>query len=154
MTLCIQPDDLVWRTFSSASAPERDDASRVPHPSQALMADYLRAFFRSHGEIREPDSAVLNRWLNSSHSFTAMMQALLPELQARHTLQPLDVVVFAHWTPDSDLGCAVSNALITRAKLTVRSGFPFRIAAWRLRCSPCTSSMTIWPAKRTGMRPC
>ncbi|GAB7199852.1 hypothetical protein [Dickeya oryzae] len=45
MTLCIQPDDLVWRTFSSASAPERDDASRVPHPSQALMADYLRAFF-------------------------------------------------------------------------------------------------------------
>ncbi|GAB7258928.1 hypothetical protein [Dickeya ananatis] len=45
MTLCIQPDDLVWRTFTPTSVPERDDASRLPHPSQALMADYLRAFF-------------------------------------------------------------------------------------------------------------
>lgn len=123
MTLCIQPDDLVWRTFSSASAPTCDDASRVPHPSQALMADYLRAFFRSHGETAEPDSTVLNRWLNSSHSFTAMMQALLPELQARHTLQPLDVVVFAHWTPDSDLGCAVSNALIHACEAHHAFGF-------------------------------
>ncbi|WP_448622789.1 hypothetical protein [Dickeya fangzhongdai] len=108
MTLCIQPDDLVWRAF----APENEAALLAPHPNQALMADYLRAFFRSHDEPQEPDDALLTRWLNSRHTFTAMMQALLPELQARHTLQRLDLVMFAHWTPDSDLGCAVSNALI------------------------------------------
>ncbi|OOC13358.1 hypothetical protein BM451_11940 [Dickeya dadantii] len=109
MTLCIQPDDLVWRAF----APESKAALLAPHPSQALMADYLRAFFRSHDAPQEPDDALLTRWLNSGrHTFTAMMQALLPELQARHTLQQLDLVMFAHWTPDSTLGCAVSNALI------------------------------------------
>ncbi|WOA53903.1 hypothetical protein [Dickeya solani] len=109
MTLCIQPDDLVWRAF----APESEAALLAPHPSQALMADYLRAFFRSHDDKLEPDDALLTRWLNSGrHTFTAMMQALLPELQARHALQQLDLVMFAHWTPDSDLGCAVSNALI------------------------------------------
>ncbi|ACT04990.1 hypothetical protein Dd1591_0097 [Dickeya chrysanthemi Ech1591] len=109
MTLCIQPDDLVWRTF----APENDAVLPAPHPNQDLMADYLRAFFRSHGEIEEPDNALLTRWLNSGrYSFSTMMQTLLPELQARGTLQQLDLVVFAHWTPDSDLGCAVSNALI------------------------------------------
>lgn len=108
MTLCIQPDDLVWRAFAS----ESEATLLAPHPSQALMADYLRAFFRSHDEMQEPDDAQLTHWLNNRHTFTAMMQALLPELQARHALQQLDLVMFAHWTPDSELGCAVSNALI------------------------------------------
>ncbi|WP_225622250.1 hypothetical protein [Musicola keenii] len=106
MTLCIQPANMVWRTFSN-----QDDLP--PHSSQEVMADYLRAFFLSHGETQEPDNEWLDRWLNSGQlSFVHMMQALLPELQARHLLQDIDLALFAHWTPDTDIGCAVPNALI------------------------------------------
>ncbi|MGM3175126.1 hypothetical protein [Dickeya lacustris] len=121
MTVCFQPDDVVWRTF-------HDEAADLlaPHANAELMADYLQAFFHSHHDPRQPQADTLTRWLNSeSHSFSAMALALLPELQARRPVisSQLDMVVLAHWTPDSELGCAVTNALIHACDAPQAFGF-------------------------------
>ncbi|SLM65066.1 MULTISPECIES: hypothetical protein [Dickeya] len=121
MTLCFQPDEVVWRTF-------RDEETNLlaPHANAELMADYLQAFFHSHHDTRQPEPDTLLRWLNSEpHRFSAMALALLPELQARRPVisSQLDMVVLAHWTPDSELGCAVTNALIHACDAPQAFGF-------------------------------
>ncbi|MEX5592630.1 hypothetical protein [Pseudomonas orientalis] len=97
-----------WRQFARhADAPAPNDAQLQ------LVTDFVNGFFRSHGREEQAQECHVQRWYASQNqAFRVMLEPLVAELQQQVRLDDLDLLVLSHWTPDVEVGCSVTNAII------------------------------------------
>ncbi|WP_300628272.1 hypothetical protein [Pseudomonas sp.] len=97
-----------WRQFErQADAPAPNDAQLQ------LVTDFVNGFFHSHGREEQAQECHARRWYASQNqAFRVMLEQLVAELQHRVRLDDLNLLVLSHWTPDVEVGCSVTNAII------------------------------------------
>lgn len=108
MSLEFASSHIVWRQFEKpTTTPAVDDAQLK------LVKDFVNGFFHSHGHVGQAQDAHAFRWYAAQNqAFQVMLKQLVGELASQALLKDLDLVVLAHWTPDVEVGCSVTNAII------------------------------------------
>jgi hypothetical protein len=108
MSLEFATTHILWRQFErEADSPAVDDGQLK------RVTDFVNAFFHSQGHEGQALNLHAARWYAAQHqSFRSMLKPLLGELANQVQLDDLDLVVLAHWTPDVEVRCSVTNAII------------------------------------------
>jgi len=108
MSLQFAATHILWRQFERHSAaPAVDDAQLKQ------VKDFVEAFFHAHGHTAQAQDRHASRWYAAQHlTFRAMLTQLVGELATQIPLNDVELVVLAHWTPDVEVGCSVTNAII------------------------------------------
>lgn len=108
MSLQFSTSDLLWRQFET-----QNDAPAADGGQLKLVTDFVNGFFHSHGHPPQAQDVHASRWYASQkQTFRVMLKQLVAELANQARLDDLDLVVLAHWTPDVEVGCSVTNAII------------------------------------------
>ena len=108
MPLQFATSHLLWRPFDRQHEGPGADAAQLK-----IVTDFVNGFFRSHGHPGQAQDVHAARWYASQHqAFRVMLTQLVGELENQARLDNLDLVVLAHWTPDVEVGCSVTNAII------------------------------------------
>ncbi|MFJ4389494.1 hypothetical protein [Pseudomonas soli] len=108
MSLEFAATHILWRQFEREA-----DSPAVNDGQLKIVTDFVDAFFHSQGHDGQAQDLHAARWYAAQHqSFRAMLRQLLRELANQVRLDDLDLVVLAHWTPDVEVGCSVTNAII------------------------------------------
>ncbi|WP_028003875.1 hypothetical protein [Sinorhizobium meliloti] len=120
MTISINPQSIVWGTFTGLEPPVAEWSTQVDY-----WEDYTRRFFRSNGKDYAANDSNVVRWLTATDRapFSHMLQALLPALSERAEVADVDLVIFAHWLPDIHLGTSVTNLALHSLGLDQGLGF-------------------------------
>ncbi len=121
MTLHFDPALLVWGRF---------DGLEPVDPAWAGDVDYWEgfnaAFFAANGLPYDParDSNVAT-WVSAPDraSFSDMIAALAPALQAQGRLEGVGMVVLTHWLPDLHLGSSATNFAMHHMQIPDCLGF-------------------------------
>ncbi|WP_248751771.1 hypothetical protein [Pseudomonas sp. MWU15-20650] len=108
MPLEFATSHILWRQFG-----RQNDAFAADAGQLKIVTDFVNGFFRSHAHPGHAQDFHATRWYASQHqAFRVMLKQLIGELQNQTRLDDLDLLVLAHWTPDVEVGCSVTNALI------------------------------------------
>lgn len=124
MNLHLDPKKIVHSEFGCLEPV--DPAWQEQHE---YWEDFNARFFRSNGLAYVPARhSNVSTWLQTADRapFSSMLDALLPQLQARADLSDVDLVLVAHWMPDLHLGTSVTNYALH--KLDLDDGFGFAIS--------------------------
>lgn len=108
MSLEFTTSHIRWRQF------ERQDDAPAPDGAQMkLVTDFVNGFFDSHGRKERAQEQHARRWYASQNqAFRVMLKQVVAALQNQVRLDDLDLLVLTHWTPDVEVGCSVTNAII------------------------------------------
>ncbi|MDW6093403.1 hypothetical protein SBX64_12680 [Vibrio rhizosphaerae] len=114
MTLSLNPATLTCMPFTGMVTPQPPTIV-----SEARVNHYLQAFCQANGKPFVPEDSRVREWLSGENqvSFTTMAEALVSQIVTRTDLSDLDMVILAHWTPDAELGQAVTNYVLHRLAL-------------------------------------
>ncbi|AHL34079.1 hypothetical protein CD58_14675 [Pseudomonas brassicacearum] len=108
MSLEFATSHILWRPFA-----RENDSPAVDDGQLKVVKDFVNAFFCSHGHSGQAQDAHALRWYAAQDvTFRTMLKQLVGELANQAVLNDLDLVVLAHWTPDVEVGCSVTNAII------------------------------------------
>ncbi len=108
MALEFAASHILWRQFE-----RKNDAPAVDDGQLKIVKDFVNAFFHSHGHTGQAQDFHALRWYAAQNlTFRTMLKQLVGELANQARLDDLDLVVLAHWTPDVEVGCSVTNAII------------------------------------------
>ncbi|QXH58099.1 hypothetical protein [Pseudomonas maumuensis] len=111
MSLGLTVSHILWRQFA-----RRTDTPAVDDEQLKIVTDFVNAFFHSQGHEGQAQDLHAARWYAAQQqSFRTMLTRLLGELAHQAQLDDLDLVLLAHWTPDVEVGCSVTNAIIHEA---------------------------------------
>ncbi|QMV15005.1 hypothetical protein [Vibrio spartinae] len=122
MTLSLNPATLICMPFFETAMPQPPTIV-----SEARVNHYLQAFYQANGQPFVPEDSHVREWLAGENqvSFTTMAEALVTQIVTRTDLSDLDMVILAHWTPDAELGQAVTNYVLHRLALEDTFAFAF-----------------------------
>ncbi|MCU1748569.1 hypothetical protein [Pseudomonas sp. 6D_7.1_Bac1] len=108
MSLEFAASHILWRQFE-----RNNDAPAVDDGQIEKVKDFVNAFFHSHGHTGQAQDHHAFRWYAAQNqTFRTMLKQLVGELGNQILLNDLDLVVLTHWTPDVEIGCSVTNAII------------------------------------------
>ncbi|MDW6001394.1 beta-ketoacyl-[acyl-carrier-protein] synthase family protein [Vibrio mangrovi] len=123
MTLSLHPATLTCMPFAGTATPQPPTIV-----SEARVNHYLQAFCQANGKPFVPEDSRVREWLAGENqvSFTTMAEVLVTQLGSKTDLSDLDMVILAHWTPDAELGQAVTNYVLHR--LALEDTFAFALS--------------------------
>ncbi|GID03100.1 hypothetical protein [Pseudomonas sp. 008] len=108
MSLKFAASHILWRQFE-----RQNDAPPVDDGQLNIVKGFVNGFFHSHGHTGQAQDFHALRWCAAQNlTFRTMLKQLVGELENQALLNDLDLVVLAHWTPDVEVGCSVTNAII------------------------------------------
>lgn len=108
MSVHFAPAHTLWRQFE-----RQNDAPAVDAEQLTLVKDFVKGFYRSHGHPGQASHTLALGWYAAQdQAFRIMLKELVGELGSQVPLHDLDLLVLAHWTPDVEVGCSVTNAII------------------------------------------
>jgi hypothetical protein len=120
MTMHINPSHIIFDEFGGLEKPQEAWRGQF-----AYWEDYAGKFFKSNGMTFDIKDSNVEAWLMADDRapFASMVDALLPRLAERCTLDQVEAILFAHWLPDLHLGTSVTNFAMHRLALTDCFGF-------------------------------
>ncbi len=108
MSLEFAASHILWRQFE-----RQNDVPAVDDGQLKIVKDFVNGFFHSHGHTGQAQDLHAYRWYAAQNqAFRTMLKQLVGELANQASLKDLDLLVLAHWTPDVEVGCSVTNAII------------------------------------------
>jgi hypothetical protein len=111
MSLKFAASHILWRQFE-----RQNDVPAVDDGQLKIVKDFVNGFFHSHGHTGQAQDLHAYRWYAAQNqTFRTMLTQLVGELANQAPLNDLDLLVLTHWTPDVEVGCSVTNAIIHEA---------------------------------------
>lgn len=108
MSLHFAASHIQWRQFEKPNQAPVVDAAQLK-----LVRDFVNGFFHSHDHPAQAQDALALGWYAAhGQSFRIMLKQVVGELASQVPLSDLNMVMLTHWTPDVEVGCSVTNAII------------------------------------------
>lgn len=108
MTLAFSAAHLIWQPGERAP-----DSEPADEEQNAALRSFVDALYRSQGSDEAASGEQIDEWINAGHhSFFMMLKPLLAKPELRAALSSVNMVVLAHWTPDTLIGQSTTNAVL------------------------------------------